>query len=355
MVNKLLLLLFAVAFVTACNNNTQENPEPASGTTTNSAGVTAADVSGGQDVPLDQIKFDTLTLHLKANDKFSYKVKMTTKMRQDSNELVKDEEILLNNTVNKVNPNGDAIVTTLYKKMVMKAKLTNLNSKQVVAENAFNSSDTADLNNPRTQQFAVMLDAPIKLTITPKAIVSSIDNVNKIAEKVVAKAPVNQGAPKPSAEDMQQLEAMIKENLIATFVSTTFSPLPDSTISPSGEWTRTQSNSMNPIMSSTSTTTFKITNVRNVKGHRIATINGVIKGKITVSKPPQGMQVPEIKLTNSTIEGTSEVVLDLDTGVLISNKGTALTNVEGVMALPGGPKRNVLQRQELVMSTELQP
>ncbi|MCO6466657.1 MAG: hypothetical protein J5I53_08580 [Bradyrhizobiaceae bacterium] len=349
-----LILLVALAAI-ACNNTAENKPEELAETKANTVGVSAAELNKGTEVPLADITFDSLKLHLKKGDRLAYLVKMVTKMRQDSNQLDKDETILIHQHVTEVAANGDATIDTRYKSMNIKVKLQNAVTGEQIAENSFDSKDTADLKSPQTQQFAVMLDTPFFLTVTPQATVKNIAGVEAISRKVLANAPAGANVPKPSPEEMGQLTNMIRETLIAGYVATTMAPLPEGAMNKDGTWARTQTTQLNPAMSSVSTTTFSVKNVRNINGHRIATINGVVKGEIKLNAIPQGVQAPKIKLTTASIEGTSEVVLDLDTGVLISNKGNAVSVVDGTIGMPAGPARDIHQRQELVMDTQLQP
>lgn len=357
MVRHTLLLLAVSLALVACNNNeANNNAAEVSDTTRNTAGVSAQDLSKGEPVALETVRFDTLRLRLKPNNRFTYRIHMGSTMVQDTNEVVKSEELTIQEDVAKVNPDGNALLRVLYKRMAVNAKVRNYQTKQVFFETSFDSKNKKDLTDSTKQQFAVMLETPIDVTVTPKAFMKEIAGIDPIARKIAATGPGGSaGAAQIPPEQFNQLKEMIKETLVATFLATTFAPLPDSSLTADGSWTRTQSQSMNPVMSSKSITKYKVNEVKKVNGHRLAFVSGTMDGTVTITPAPKGSGAPDFKLTTASIKGTSTFVVDLDTGVLISNKGNALSVIDGSMIFPGGQPRSILQRQELTVDTELLP
>jgi hypothetical protein len=352
---KQLLLASLLVSVAACGNDAakSDNPQDAPASQMSSA-VTAADTAAGTLVSFDSTSSKTLRLKLEKDQVFRHRLRMDTHLAQTGNDQVRQEDHIMSQQVVGVDEKGNFMVRTKYDKMEVHAKYVDLTTGEVMADNHFSSTDTASMKNPKAQQFALLINQPIDVLMDDRANVVEIRGGDKLANDLYNSTPGSKPVANPQIID--NMRRTIEGTMYVAFLDQIYINYPDSAIGVGGTWSTSNQSSMTQIGNAQTSTNYKITSIRLVKGRRLGTIEGTMTGSINLPAGQGGMQGrPEVKVELSRINGAIKAIVDLDNGVTVHSEATISTEMKLNMKAGPAPATKIEQKQELHYTVDLIP
>jgi hypothetical protein len=229
-----------------------------------------------------------------------------------------------------------------------------LTTGEVMADNHFSSTDTASMKNPKAQQFALLINQPIDVLMDDRANVVEIRGGDKLANDLYNSTPGSKPVANPQIID--NMRRTIEGTMYVAFLDQIYINYPDSAIGVGGTWSTSNQSSMTQIGNAQTSTNYKITSIRLVKGRRLGTIEGTMTGSINLPAGQGGMQGrPEVKVELSRINGAIKAIVDLDNGVTVHSEATISTEMKLNMKAGPAPATKIEQKQELHYTVDLIP
>lgn len=342
----------------SCTDNNSHDAIPEEPNLDQASGISVNDTTAGRVLGLDSIQIQTITLQLKPKESHTFRVRLQSLMQQDSMLVSRDENHNVVWSVDSVATSGKTYVTLKLKRVKVDVSLKNLTTGQSRSGQHYDSDDSVSKADAKQKQFTSLIDAPIQATLTPNGSIVGINGTHKLASTVVAEMEKIEDRAPPEMEERvaKDLQRMLEAQIFEPVLHSIFIALPDSGLKPGFRWERTHEVGVNTLVTSFGTFVYRIVEVREVKGRRIATIEANITGKIeqapTPGLPPD-VPKPEIKIAEPSVSGTMRGMLDLSTGILVHSKMNLLVNCILTLAAPNAPPRKIKQKQELTYTVDL--
>ena len=340
------LLLSAVILIGCSNDGSQDSPEEAA-----AKQVTIADTSAGTIVETSKLSVDSIRLKLDSGTTFRYKVTQFSEVTQDTAVATTNSTHYYSKKVKSKRSDGSFDVSMKFDSLKLDISMRNIKTGESMTAGSFNSRDSTQLNDPKNVQFSSVIGEEVTLILGATAKIQEISGVSSVVNKIAAKVP---GAFQNEQQRSQAAE-YIEGMMYASFVGQEFVPYPAGKLDSSLSWTNEQSSPVGKLYTVSSTTTYRIVNVRLVKGHRLATVEATLKGFITPLEPPKEMGI-SISIEKSEILGSSHAVLDLDNGTTVVKKNHLMLNVKATVTnRANGQKQTISQKNESRYDVELIP
>jgi hypothetical protein len=341
-------LAFLTWAITSCTNETSDNvPQDDSLST-----VTASDTANATAIPLEDARIRRLTLRYEPREVYRYRIVQSNVITQDTIASSNSSTYTYTKTVNKVLAGGAYEVSMRIDSVQATLTVRSKNASKPLVNNTFNSTDTAKRRDPQYASMAALVGTAVRITIDTMGKVTDIVGTDSIVGKIVAAAP---GGANATKQEREMLSQQIEQGVFGSFAGQEFVPYPDAEIDSTLSWTREQNIPIPPFFEAHSIITYRIENVKNVKGRRLATIVASIQGVVRPVAVPNDAPVT-ITTSGSKISGDSRAVIDLDKGFTISKKNNVRMLVSGtVTRKESGQKETFKQEQESTFSVELLP
>lgn len=367
---RLVALMVASALIMSCTTDTDtaevadlpDSTQSASGSagempagTTPGVALTPqelAAVASAPSIPLSQANIDSIRLRVKPGNFFRYRLTQRTSSIQDSVEAVTTGTHVYHIRVKSVRPDGSVEVGMQFDTISLGLEARKLGSRELMSKTSYKSSDSANFKDVRNINYSALIGEEVTVTISPLGETIQVSDVAAIVNKIVAAFPdKNRMTPQVKTYITEQ----VKTSMYTTFIAQQFVPYPQGTLGAAGTWQRKQETPIGTLFTVLTDTDYKITGVKNINKHLIATVEATVTGSMKLGTPPPDA-TSKLVLNRSNITGSSEAVLDLSTGMTIRKVNRLNQDVTATTSAIDMPDSRVLsQKQDIVFTVELLP
>lgn len=367
----LLALLVASALTMSCTaenssndvvdlpESAQSSREPAGGSipTSTTPGVALspeelAAVASAPSISLAEAKIDSIRLRVKPGNFFRYRLTQRTSSTQDSVVAVTTGTHVYHIRVKSIRPDGSVEVGMQFDSITLGLEARKVDTREVVSQSSYNSADTANFRDVRNINYSALIGEEVTVIISPQGEAIQVSDVGTIVNKIVAAFPdKNRMTPQVKSYITEQ----VKTSMFTTFIAQQFVPYPQGTVSAKGTWSRKQETPIGTLFTVMTDTDYKITGVKKVDNHLIATVEASVTGSMKLGAPPPDA-TSKLVLNRSKITGSSEAVLDVTTGMTIRKVNRLSQDVTATTSAIDMPDSRVLsQKQDIIFTVELLP
>jgi len=340
---RLLCSVFITLFVFGCTKAGEEAKEP------NAEGVitSVADTAAAKTIPVAEAKIEGFALNLKVGDTFKYKVTQENNTDSD-NEITRQSTVhIYKQRVIAVKPDGTFDLGMEFVSTIQDVKSTNPKTGDVLFEQHYNSSDTADFNNVRNVHLSAVMGMEVVLNIDKNCRITGMKGVDKITAKIVDKTP---NFPE---QYKAQLTQQIENVMFATFASQEFLQYPEQKLDSSYTWETVTKSPLSDVFDLKSTTVSKITGVKKLNDTRLAQVNAIISGEIFAREKDPNLPVL-ITVSKSGMSGTLSALVDAGRGTTVTKEYKINMSVTGtVVNKANKTKQNETKSNSLFYKIEL--
>lgn len=311
-----------------------------------------AAVASAPSISLAEAKIDSIRLRVKPGNSFRYRLTQRTSSIQDSVEAVTTGTHVYHIRVKSVRPDGTVEVRMQFDTITLGLEARKIGTREVVSQSSYNSADTGNFRDPRNINYSALIGEEVTVLISPQGEATQVSDVDAIVNKIVAAFPdKNRMTPQVKTYITEQ----VKTSMYTTFIAQQFVPYPQGTVSAAGTWTRKQETPIGTLFTVMTDTDYKITGVKNINNHLIATVTASVTGSMKLGPPPPDA-TSKLVLNRSKITGSSEAVLDVTTGMTISKTNRLNQDVTATTSAIDMPDSRVLsQKQDIIFTVELLP
>lgn len=340
MVIRTLAAALCAVSIVACTSN--DTPAEQDG-----APLTYDDVRTAAPLAGDKARLDTLTLRLKTGETYRYKITQTSSGGPDSAYLEQRSTHVYTKRVKGVRGDGTFEIGMTFDTIMIDIKASNRTTGAVLQEQHYSSKDSAQRKDPQFTQFNALLGEEITIILRPNATIQEVSGVTSIVNKIAAGRPI-------PADVREQYARQIELAAYATFVEQEHLRFPVARIDSTGSWTTTTTAPLlNNVFIATSTSTYHIASVKEVKGHRVAEVVAEMDGTVKAGDlPPQARMT--VTMGTSTITGKGRTVIDADKGYTISKSNELTTDLAATVKNQAtGDAQRMAQRTTMRTTVEL--
>lgn len=353
---RFLSLLLTGTLMIACGPDTSSSdaerlPEaaPVAGVGLTAEEVAAA-AAAAPSVPFAQANIENIQLRVKVGTAFKYRLTQKTISRQDSVEATTIGYYVYSLRVKGVGKDGSVEMgmrfDTVRLSMEARRELTN----QVITKNSFSSTDSNDVKDPRNLNYTALIGQEATIVLSSTGEIKEIRDMEAIMERILGKVPDKQRiTPQVRAYMTDQLKTL----MFSTSIGQQFVPYPEGSISAEGTWSRQQESPIGQLFIVSTNTKYQITGVKTINDHQVASVDASLTGSMKLGTAPPDA-TSKLTLNRSTITGTSQAMLDLQTGMTISKQTNMQQSVMATTtALDDSASHVLRQQQDISFTVEL--
>jgi hypothetical protein len=345
-VREALLAVIALA-IWSCSADTPPQDVPQADST---AVVTASDTAQATTLTLQEAALDTFAVRYKVGDVLRYRVTQASEAVQDSSIAQQRSSHVYTKTVRSVNPDGTFTVAMRFDSINVAFTARNRASGATLANKSYASSDSTQRSSAEFTQYNALLGESVDLVIDHRGGIVRVGSVSKIVDQLLKSVGQN---PPPGAKE--QLTAQVQGAIYGAFHGQEIIPFPAKPLDSTGTWTNAMTTPIAELFTVATTATYKVTSVKKIRDHRIATIDAGVTGRMNVRPLPREAGI-SVSIDKSSINGSSAALLDVDGGYTISKKNTISMNVTAtVRGGQRGERQTVSMSQTMRYEIELLP
>ncbi len=333
-----------LVLVTSCQNQKdKEGPvDDKKGEQTTQGTVLPGDTSSAKELAGDESKVTTLKYTPKKGDVFRYKLTQLSKVTQEGGVTATSNSIqFFTQKVTDVKKDGRIELSIRYDSIIV----NNLTvSPKMRNELTFDSRKKEDKANPDFKQYNAIIGAEVTVLVKQNGEIEDI-----IGHKAVLEKALGDKKDSLTAQQREMFENQLKNEIYLVPLQQEFQFYNDNgMIDSSQSWFRENMIPIAGIFPAKSTLVYKIENVREVNGKKIATISSNITTDITKKKLSQNSV--EFVLKNSTISGVGKSMVDVEKGTTIYKSNTISMDLD----VEAVNKENKEQKQRMKQSINSQ-
>jgi len=343
------LATLAVLFIAGCNEEASKTTTPAEA----QHAVSVADTASGSVVETGAIANEKIRLRLDSGTTFRYKALQMSSITQDTAVVTTNSTHYYTKSVKGKRSDGAFEMTMKFDSLDIAVIIRDKKTGLVKQSGGYSSKrDTAiDPTDIQKIQFWAVLGEPVTVILSEMGQINEISGVSSIVNKIANRLP--QAFPNQQVKD--QATQYVQGMMYGSFIGQEFVPYPPNALDSTLSWTNDQTSPVGNMFRISTTTVYRIVSVRNVKGHRIATIEGTLTGKLFTQPPPPEAGI-QLVLKKADVTGSSHAVLDLNTGATIAKRNHLKLDVNAhVKNLKTGETKTASQMNESRYEVELIP
>ncbi len=309
--------------------------------------ILPSDTSSAKDISGEDKIITTLKFNPKKGDIQRYKLTQTSKISQDGGMSVNSSSIqYYTQKVTDIKKDGRIELSVRYDSVIV----NNLSvSPKTRSELRYDSRNKEDRANPEYKQYNTIIGAEVTILVKPNGEIEDIMGHKSLLDKIL-------GDKKDSILGLQRemLENQLKNEVYLVPIQQEFQFYNDNGVVDSSQsWFRENMIPIGGIFPAKSRIVYKIENVREVNGKKIATISGNISTDISKKKLSQNSV--EFVLKNSIISGVGKSMVDVEKGTTIYKSNTIIMvlDVEAINKENKEQKQRMKQSINSVITVEL--
>lgn len=337
-------ILLPLLFVTSCKDQKdKEGPvDDKKGEQTTQSTILPGDTSSAKEVSGEAKILTTLKFTPKKGDIFRYKLTQISKVVQEGGVTANSNSIqYFTQKVTDVKKDGRIELSIRYDSIIV----NNLTvSPKMRNEVTFDSRKKEDKVNPDYKQYNAIIGAEVTVLVKPNGEIEDI-----MGHKAVLEKALGNSKDSLTAQQREMFENQLKNEIYLVPLQQEFQFYNDNgLIDSSQSWFRENMIPIAGIFPAKSTLMYKIENVREVNGKKIATISSNITTDIAKKKLSQNSV--EFVLKNSTITGVGKSMVDVEKGTTIYKSNTISMDLD----VEAVNKENKEQKQRMKQSINSQ-
>lgn len=302
--------------------------------------VSATDTAGAQPV---EVRIDSLTLayRVRVGDVFSYKVTQHNRISEGKNGAEDNMVYYYTKRITSVVPDSAITMTMRFDRIVMNSIVPSRDStgKMVYRSVRYNSADAADRKKANFMRFTALIGHEAIIKITPQGDVIDIQNVEPVAEKIIAAFQDSL-----TSDQKKIVTQEISVNVYAMIHRQEFLQMyPQKPLDSTRTWKANYDAPLAGIFPSENVVTYKLDRVINMKGRNVAEITATLKSNVREKK--RSNNYGTIVLKSGNISGGSKHLVDLDKGFTILKKYMLSVDVE-VVTTDNQTKQSLTTKQK---------
>ena len=344
---------FALAslLLISCSSEQEQAAEEVAEGAPSVSGTDTTAIAEAPTVSLEEARVDSIRLAVKQGDTFRYQIEQENLSFQDSMKVSTTGSYVYDLEVKSVRSDRSVEFGMTFTDVKMHVVVKRDPSGETVMENRFNSKDSADMADPKNQQFTALIGEQATVVLSASGELLEVSGLSPIINKILESAPPQQREnPQVRGQIKQQLESA----MYASFLGQQMVPYPDKPLDESGTWSRNQSSPVfGGLFVVNSNTDYTMESIKEVNGHRIGEISAAYTGTMKLGPPPPDATT-KLTLNKSKITGSSKARLDLTTGMTVSKENRILMDVIATGTNPQtNESRSMAQKQETVFKITL--
>jgi hypothetical protein len=194
---------------------------------------------------------------------------------------------------------------------------------------------------------SAMVGESILISVSPTGLVTKVEGMSRLLEKMVAKLPASEG----QQQSMDQLKAMMGDEPMRKMIERSFAVFPDTPVSPGESWTRETEVPLPFLGTMTATTTSTFKGMEVVDGSQMARLAMVV-----VMKPRAGTPAPPSGPFSGSVSDTkteADVLFDATLGRLYKATTTMATTMTMRVAVADGEPMTMQTAMRGTLTMEL--
>ena len=334
-------VLFVLFVVTSCKDQQGKDDSPVDekkGEQTTQDAVLPGDTASAKEISGDAKLISTLKFSPKKGDIFRYKLTQSSKVTQEGGMTANSNSVqYFTQKVTDIKKDGRIELSIRYDSVIV----NNLTvSPKMKNELRYDSRNKTDRENEEFKQYNAIIGAEMTVLVRPNGEIEDIMGHKALLAKILGNKKDS-----VSAQQKEMLENQLKNEVYLVPLQQEFQFYNDNgEVDSSQSWFRENMIPIGGIFPAKSTINYKIENVREVNGKKIATISGNITTEISKKKLSQNSV--EFVLKNSNISGVGKSMVDVEKGTTIYKSNTIIMELD----VEAVNKENKEQRQRMKQS-----
>jgi len=341
-----LLALFTCIVVFACDSSDQSNPEQGASDSLREH-VTDAELSQAKALSPAEAQVDSLVLRYAVGDVFRYRMRQESEAGPDSAFATQRSSHVYTKRVKAIRSDGSFELSVTVDSIEMSVVIRNRSSNAVLAQQYYNSSDTANRNDPKRIHLTAILGEEVSIILTPQGRIQEMSGVSTIVNKI------RKVTPSLTTQDVPAVTQQIEAAVFAMLVEQEYLRFPSAALDSTATWVASNTVPVMDYFRASSDAKYTIRNVRQVRGQRLAVIDASLSGTITSMPLPKESAV-SIKLSKGDIRGKGNVLIDVAKGFTVKKDNEITTSVAGMLTQTStGMRQPLTQNTTMRYSVEL--
>jgi len=334
----------ACLLVVASCTGEKSTPEERAGEETH---LLPNDTSNAVVLSASEARIDSLHLRYTPGDVYRYRVIQTSSGGPDSGVLTSRSQHSYTKRIKSKRADGNFEIGITFDSISSSFSMKNMLTGKVIRDGKFNSTDSADLKDPRNLNYSAVLGIEVTMIVSPTGKAQEIIGASTIVNRMI---PPGQELP-PDRKEM--LKRQVETAMFGAFSEQEYLRFPESVLDSTQSWNTSTATVLGDLFTVESKNTYRVTNVKKVKGLRIAEITATVIGSIKARPVPPEYKIA-VKVSKSFISGTGRTVIDLAKGYTITKTNDVTMAVDAAITnLADGRTEKGEQKTTIRYSVEL--
>jgi len=344
--NSIFLSVLAAAVLVSCGGNSDsKNPEQEQA---KSPAILPADTAQATEVPAAERAVKMLQYSATVGQKTSYKLMQFDEIDQDGQKAQMSTSVFYTKTIKEIKKDGIVDMNIRIDSIRMKSVYPNPTAPGATSESTYNSQDSASRQNQQFRQYNGIAGEDVRMLVSSKGKIEEISGLTPILNKILGKD--KDSVPQKTKD---QLLEQIRYQLFQIPLQNEYQTFPDDSgkVDATQSWSHADVSALSGVFRVKNSVNYSITSVKNIKGRKAASIKAVLTAEVTNPKVEQGPN--KFTLNESTISGSGESLIDLETGMTIYKKNKVITSIDATL-IDAKAKQNQRAKQNLTTTITIE-